>query len=44
MPKAVKKAFLSIFVSEGKLSSPEEQERYWEVLEKDGRVVEETWG
>ncbi|BGP19975.1 hypothetical protein JCM10213_006752 [Rhodosporidiobolus nylandii] len=49
MPKAVKKAMLRVFASEGGLWVNEdgtggEAERYWERLEREGRVVEETWG
>lgn len=43
MPKAVKKALLAVFASEGGLG-PDEAEQYWELLEKEGRIVEETWG
>lgn len=43
MPKAVKKALLAIFASEGGLD-PEAAEKHWESLEKAGRIVEETWG
>ncbi|KAI5477463.1 NADPH-dependent diflavin oxidoreductase 1 [Pseudohyphozyma bogoriensis] len=44
MPKAVKKAFLAIFSTEGGLSGEGEAEKKWEALEKEGRIVEETWG
>lgn len=43
MPKAVKKSFLSIFATEGGMDE-EVAEAYWELLEKEGRIVEETWG
>jgi sulfite reductase alpha subunit-like flavoprotein len=43
MPKAVKKALLAIFESEGGLDA-EAAEKHWESLEKAGRIVEETWG
>lgn len=43
MPKAVKKALLAVFASEGGLDSAA-AEQYWDELEKAGRIVEETWG
>jgi sulfite reductase alpha subunit-like flavoprotein len=42
MPKAVKKAFLKVFATEGGLEG-EAGEKYWDRLEKMGRIVEETW-
>lgn len=44
MPKAVKKALLKVFVSQGAMSDEDEAERFWDSLEKQGRIVEETWG
>ncbi|GAA5973540.1 hypothetical protein JCM11641_007108 [Rhodosporidiobolus odoratus] len=49
MPKAVKKAILRVFASEGGMwvnadGTGGEAERYWERLEREGRIVEETWG
>lgn len=42
MPKAVKRAFLSIFESEGSMDTPAAEE-FWNSLERDGRLLEETW-
>lgn len=44
MPKAVKKSFLAVFATEGGMVAPEAGELYWDTLEKEGRIVEETWG
>lgn len=44
MPKAVKKAMLGVFQREGGMADEQEAERYWERLEREGRLVEETWG
>ncbi|KWU44309.1 riboflavin synthase domain-like protein [Rhodotorula sp. JG-1b] len=44
MPKAVKKALLAVFKSEGKLADDAAAETLWEQLEKEGRITEETWG
>lgn len=43
MPKAVKKAMLAVFRQEGALGD-EDADRYWDALERQGRLVEETWG
>ncbi|KAM0745689.1 NADPH dependent diflavin oxidoreductase 1 [Meredithblackwellia eburnea MCA 4105] len=43
MPKSVKKAFLSVFRSEGSLDEAG-AEAFWDRLEREGRLVEETWG
>lgn len=43
MPKAVKKAFAAVFEKEGSMKEGS-GEKYWDKLEKEGRVVEETWG
>lgn len=44
MPKAVKKALLAVFRSEGSMTLDSEVEALWDQLEKEGRIVEETWG
>lgn len=44
MPKAVKKALLGVFRLEGQLSDDAAAEALWERLEKEGKIVEETWG
>ena len=44
MPKAVKKALLAVFQAEGKLDDDAAAEMLWEQLEKEGRIIEETWG
>ncbi|GAA5905511.1 hypothetical protein JCM6882_004772 [Rhodosporidiobolus microsporus] len=49
MPKAVKKAILRVFASEGGLwvnadGTGGAAERHWDTLERQGRIVEETWG
>ncbi|GAA5862718.1 hypothetical protein JCM3774_001895 [Rhodotorula dairenensis] len=44
MPKAVKKALLGVFRSQGALSDEATAEALWERLEKEGRIIEETWG
>lgn len=44
MPKAVKKVLLAVFKLEGKLSDDAAAETLWEQLEKEGRIIEETWG
>lgn len=44
MPKAVKKALLAVFQAEGKLDDDAAAETLWEQLEKEGRIIEETWG
>lgn len=43
MPKAVKKAVLLVFSSQGGLAEDAAQ-LLWDRLEKEGRIVEETWG
>ncbi|GAA6005265.1 NAPDH-dependent diflavin reductase [Rhodotorula paludigena] len=43
MPKAVKKAMLAVVRDKGGMSE-EEAEKYWDALERCGRLVEETWG
>lgn len=43
MPKAVKKAVLGVFQSEGHLEE-REAESLWDKLERKGRIIEETWG
>lgn len=43
MPKAVKKAILGVFRSEGRLEE-REAESLWDKLERKGRIIEETWG
>jgi sulfite reductase alpha subunit-like flavoprotein len=42
MPKAVKKAMLGVFRSEGHLGE-QDAESLWDTLDKQGRIVEETW-
>ncbi|GAA5858680.1 hypothetical protein JCM8547_001418 [Rhodosporidiobolus lusitaniae] len=49
MPKAVKKAILQIFADHGGLwvnsdGTGGAAERKWDELERQGRIVEETWG
>jgi hypothetical protein len=49
MPKAVKKAILRVFADKGGLwvnadGTGGAAERRWEDLEREGRIVEETWG
>lgn len=43
MPKAVKKAVLAVMTSEGTLDE-KAAETLWDKLEREGRIVEETWG
>ena len=43
MPKAVKKALLAVFREMGALDE-QEAERLWDGMEREGRLVEETWG
>lgn len=43
MPKAVKKAMLAVVRDKGGMSE-EDAEKYWDALERCGRLVEETWG
>lgn len=43
MPKAVRKAFAAVFEEEGAMAEGI-GEKYWDELEKQGRIVEETWG
>lgn len=43
MPKSVKKAILVIFEKEGGLIGLD-GEKKWESMEKEGRILEETWG
>lgn len=43
MPKSVKKALLVIFEQQGGLIGLE-GEKKWDQLEKEGRILEETWG
>lgn len=43
MPKAVKKAFLGVFRGEGELDEAG-AEALWDKLDREGRLVEETWG
>lgn len=44
MPKAVKKALLAVFRSEGSMADEAAAEAFWEQLDRQGRIVEETWG
>ncbi|GAA6017924.1 hypothetical protein JCM8202_006200 [Rhodotorula sphaerocarpa] len=44
MPKAVKKALLAVFRSEGSMADAAAAEAFWEQLDRQGRIVEETWG
>ncbi|GAA5923352.1 hypothetical protein JCM3775_007512 [Rhodotorula graminis] len=43
MPKAVRKAVLTVFRDQGGLDD-EGAERAWDTMEREGRLVEETWG
>ncbi|GAA5853371.1 hypothetical protein JCM9279_005769 [Rhodotorula babjevae] len=43
MPKAVKKAVLAVFRDQGALDE-EGAEKVWDAMEREGRLVEETWG
>ncbi|GAA6019501.1 hypothetical protein JCM11491_000979 [Sporobolomyces phaffii] len=44
MPRAVKKAVLSVLQSSGQCSSVEDAETRWDCLEREGRIREEVWG
>ncbi|GAA5989837.1 hypothetical protein JCM10908_002340 [Rhodotorula pacifica] len=44
MPKAVKKALLAVFKSQGHFADDAAAENKWEQLEREGRIIEETWG
>jgi len=43
MPKAVKKAVLAVFRDRGGLDE-QGAEKLWDGMEREGRLVEETWG
>lgn len=43
MPKAVKKAVLAVFRDQGALDEAG-AEKVWDAMEREGRLVEETWG
>lgn len=43
MPKSVKKALLAVFRSQGVLDEPKAED-VWDSLDREGRIVEETWG
>ncbi|KAL8291429.1 hypothetical protein RQP46_002407 [Phenoliferia psychrophenolica] len=43
MPKSVKKAMLVVFREQGQLDEGG-AEKLWDKLDRDGRIVEETWG
>lgn len=39
----MKRAFLFIFEQYGGMEEEEKREKYWDQLEKEGRLIEETW-
>ncbi|KAK4055080.1 NAPDH-dependent diflavin reductase [Microbotryomycetes sp. JL201] len=43
MPRSVKKALLNVFCLQGQMTETE-AEQFWERLDKEGRIREETWG